>query len=809
MKSILARVAFGSVFVGASIGYSQSNSRGPDYAVAPVPFQDVQITDTFWMPRLENNRTVTIPALFDRYDQGGRGADLRLIEAACYVLIHHPDAALRSRVDGQLDRAIERIRGRKHRWSTAGDGDGLWAGNFLETAVAYYEAAGSRKLLDVAIEIADDLDAVFGPGKRHDISNHEGIEMGLLRLYRCTGDGKYLKLAQFFLDARGNPEGRPALYGPYAQDHLPVKAQTRAIGHAVRATYLYIPLTDLAALTGDTGYRRADERIWRDAVSKRTYLSGGVGSYRDEEDYGDDYDLPNLSCWNETCAAYGNVLWNEKLFLLEPDARYADVLERTLYNALLAGVSLGGDRFLYQTPLKAYGDFVRHDWFGPNCCPPNVARLLPQLGSLIYAQASHALYVNLFIASRSKVTVDGVPVSLTQETRYPWDGTIRLTLSPAAASQFALFVRIPGWARNQPMPGGLYRYLPAPQEKFVLTVNGRPAAFTTAKGYARINREWQAGDTIQLDLPMPVRRVVAMKQVADDRGLVALERGPLVFCAEQADNTSGVFNLLLPDSVSLQFAYREQLLGGIGTITGKAVALGRGTDGVSVTRQPQDFVAIPYYAFANRSAGEMAVWLVREESKTVIPPAPSIASTSRVSSLCGNGTVAENYPGHNPPTIARRFYPGSQDGSGDVRAVCDQLQPVNSEDGSAPFLRLHPQSGDAAWVQYDFAKPEKVSSVEVYWKDDKQYCVLPQSWRLLYREGDEWKPVTGASAYTVAKDKFNKVTFHPVTTSGLRLEIQLQGKLYKPGSLGPPDANYLTQDLTWYEGGVIEWRVNR
>lgn len=787
----------------------QSARHTSDYAVLPVSYKDVQISDSFWTPRLEINRTVSIPGLFHRYEQRGLNPDLRLIEAACYVLAQNPDPALRSRVDATLDRAIERIRSRKQIWSSEGDGDFFWAGHFLELAGAYYETTGSRKLLDVAIEIGDDLDAVFGPGKRHDISNHEGIKIGLIRMYRSTHNDKYLKLAQFFLDTRGNPANRQRMYGPYAQDHESVKSQSRAIGHAVRATYLYIPLTDIAALTGDAEYARADERIWEDAVSRRTFLTGGIGSYRDEEDYGDDFDLPNLACWNEICAAYGNTIWNQRLFQLHQDAKYVDVVERILYNGFLVGISLDGEKYLYQSPLRAYRDFSRQSWFGPNCCAPNLVRLLPQLGGLIYASGDQSLYVNLFVGSRAQVNLGDTPITLAQETRYPWEGSIKITVDPQKPLKFALLVRIPGWARNELMPGSLYRYLPAPVQKIALSVNGADFAYTLDKGYARIERDWKPGDTIQLNLPMAVRRVVAAEPVADSRGMVALECGPLVFCVEQADNPGGVFNLLLADEAALAFSYRKDQLGGLGEIRGEALSVSRGADRASVVKTPRDFTAIPYFAFGNRGPGEMSVWLAREESRVWTQPAPTIASTSKATSSCGSGTVAENYPGNKPPTIERRFYPNSQDGSGDIRAISDQLEPVNSEDGSAPFLRLHLQSGDRAWVQYDFAKPYRVSSVEVYWKDDKQVCVLPASWRLLYKDRNEWKPVDASDPYAVGRDRFNKVSFQPVNTSGLRLEIQLQGKVYKKGGLGPPDGNYLSEDLTWYECGIIEWRVNR
>jgi len=427
---------------------------------------------------------------------------------------------------------------------------------------------------------------------------------------------------------------------------------------------------------------------------------------------------------------------------------------------------------------------------------------------LIYAQNSGSVYVNLFVGSRAKFKLGDTSVGILQETRYPWDGEVKLTLSLPAPKKFALYVRVPGWARDLPVPSQLYRYLPASHSAYSLSMNGAPLSVDLEKGYARIEREWKNGDVIQLSLPMPVRRALADDKVADDRGMIALERGPIVFCVERADNPNGVFNLVIPDNSELQFAYRDDVLGGIGEINGKAEALSRGAGRVSLVNRQQNFTAIPYYAFGNRDQGEMAVWLARDESKALVPPQPTIASTARPSSSVGNGTVAENYPGHRPPSFEKRLYPNSQDGSGDISAIYAQEKPVNSEDGSSRFLRIRPQSGDQTWIQYDFAKPAKVSSVDIYWKDDKQYCLLPKAWRLLYRDGGVWKPVQALDPYGVAKDKFNKVDFQPVTTSALRVEVQLQGRTYKVGELGPPDANYLDKDITWYEGGVIEWRVN-
>ena len=795
----------------ARLAHSEAGSGTADYLISPVSYLKVNIADSFWTPRVEASRRVAVPYFFD-YRPGGQQhyQDMRVVEGACYFLAKRPDPQLRDLVESRLDAGIESIRRLKAtKWPSTGDGSTLPAGDFFLAAVAHQEATGSRKLLDVAIEIADDLDSTFGPGKRRDVASHEGVEFALVRLYRATGDARYVRLAKFFVDERGNwkKSGRRS-YGSYAQDQEPLLKQTRAIGHCVRATYLYNGLTDIAALSGEPRYAAASGRIWEDAVSKRTYLTGGVGSYRHLENYGDDYDLPNLGCWNEVCAACGTVWWNHRLFLLNGDSRYLDVMERTLYNGLLAGVSLAGDRHFYQTPLKTWGNFERHDWFGPECCPPNLTRLLASLGDLIYAVDAQGLYVNLFIGSEARFQLHGAPVTVQQKTEYPWDLSTQLIVSPETPREFSVYVRIPGWSRHEVMPGALYRYAAKGDSEFTLTVNGRPATYTMEKGFARIARRWSSGDAIELNLGGAARKVLAREEVADDRGMLALERGPLVFCAEGVDNLGHVFNLRVPEDADFEYVYRKDILGGIGTLTGKVQAMSRDEGGTTVQSREQAFTAIPFYAFGNRDPGEMAVWLASERARVEIPPVPTIASTSRATSSCANGTIADNYPGHTPPSPAQRWYPNSQDGSGDIHALSDQIEPVNSEDESSYFLRLRPQSGDQAWVQYDFAKPARVSSVEVYWKADKQYCPLPQSWRLLYKQGDRWTEVSARGPYGVEKDRFNRVDFEPVTTSGLRMEIRLQGKIYKKGGLGPPDGNWIEEDFTWYEGGVIEWKVN-
>ena len=780
-----------------------------DYPITPVSSRDVDITDSFWAPRIETTRTVTLPYLIGLSEKSGRPVEGRLAEAASDFLAKKPNPALQALIEGGFDKTIERFRNMKGKWASSGDGTMGGVGYLAQSAIAYYETTGNRKLLDAAVEIADDLVALFGPGKRHDISNHEGVKMGLIPLYRATGNENYVRLAKFFLDERGNAQSGRTLYGEYAQDHVPLKSQTRAIGHAVRATYLYNPLTDIVALTGDVEYARAVDRIWEDAVTKRTYLTGGIGTYRDHEDYGDDYDLPNLSCWNEICAAVGNTWWSHRMFLLNQDAKCLDVAERILYNGLLAGVSLTGDQFLYQAPLKAYGGFARQPRFGPNCCPPNITRFLASMGKLIYATDAKGIYVNLFIGSKARISWKKNPVGLEQVTDYPWDGSTRIKVDPAEDQAFGVFVRIPGWARGEAMPGGLYRFMDPQDPGFKVTVNGQPATYAMDKGFARIERRWTKGDVVALEFPMTVQKVLADDRASDDRGMVALQRGPLVFCAEGIDNGGAVFNLVVPDNAGFDFAVRRDVLGGIGVISGKVLALSRGTDRVSVRKQEKDFRAIPFYAFGNRGPGEMAVWLAREASKAELPPVPTIASTSRATSSCGEGSPTENYPGHKLPSIAQRFYPNVQDGSGDIKAIFDQLEPVNSHDGSSYFLRLRPQAGDQAWVQYDFPEATRVSSVDVYWKDDKQYCPVPRAWRLVYRDGSEWKPVKASDAYGVEKDRFNTVHFEPVTTRSLRLEIALRARTYQKGLLGPPDANWMRDNTTWYEGGLIEWRVNK
>ena len=634
-----------------------------DYPVRPVSFTDVTISDEFWAPRLVTNRDVTIPHDFAKCEETGRIANFevaagrvegkfrghfgfndsdvyKVIEGASYSLAHYPDAELEEYIDelvGKIAAAqtddgyiyTANIIGEyadeifcclsEQRWSDLKTGHELYNfGHMYEAAVAHYQATGKRSFLDVAVRNAELVGRVFGPGKNRGVPGHQEIEIGLVKLYRVTGDEKYLELAKFFLDERGNARGHE-LFGSYNQDHKAVVEQNEAVGHAVRAQYMYCAMAGVAALTGDAGYIGAMERIWENVVSRKQAITGGVGARHAGESFGDDYELPNKTAYNETCAAIANAMWNHRMFLLHGDGKYIDVLERVVYNGFLSGVSLGGDKFFYPNPLASDGKYkfninesaTRWPWFDCSCCPTNVVRFVPSLGGYVYAHRGNSLYVNLFVESSGTVRMGENTVKISQKTAYPWEGRIKIKVEPERSDKFFVCVRIPGWARNQPMPSELYRYLDKGDEKVGLKVNGAAVRADIEKGFARISRRWKKDDEIELNLPMQIQRVVSNEKVAANAGRVALERGPIVYCAEGVDNGEQVFNIVLLDDVDLNAEYREDMLGGVVVIVGKARGLYSSADGKSVETREQDFVAIPYYAWSHRGVGEMMVWLLR------------------------------------------------------------------------------------------------------------------------------------------------------------------------------------------------------
>ena len=761
-----------------------------DYPLRAVRFDRVDIQDEFWRPRMDANRDVSLRYCFDRFGDGGFSLS-KLIEAAAYMLEERPDPELEAYVDQRIDGLLA---GLEERIATPKQSVRV-SGHVLEAATAYAAVAGKSKLLDAAVRLADRMDSVYGPGKETYISGHEGLKIGLVALYRATGDDRYWKLARFFADERGKDDyprtGEYALDRTYAQDHKPVVEQFEAVGHAVRATFLYIAMTDMAALSGDAAYVEAVHRLWEDQTHLKTYLTGGIGSTRFHEKYGDPHELPNLSAWNETCAAYGSAVWCHRLALLDRDARYVDVMERVLYNALLVGVSLRGDRFFYQNPLKSFGDYSRFEWINVPCCPPNVIRMVASIGNYLYAtDPSGALYVNLFTSSDARVEVAGVPVRLRQETRYPWEGRIRLLVEPEREVAFPLYVRIPGWARGEVMPGELYRFADADPGPPTLRVGGRELPLDLVRGYARIERTWQPGDVVELDLPMPVRRVLAHAAVEDDRGRVALQRGPLVYCAEWPDNGGRALDIVVPDGASFESEFRPDLLDGVQVIRGDVEAIQEDSRGESAPTAPHRLTAIPYFAWANRGMGEMAVWMAREPGKAWRSPEPP----PPIAAVRTSGGVDKGWTGYN-------------DQNDDLASIHDGREPINSADQSHRFFRMRPPVGERAWLEYEFEAPAPVSSSRVYYFADKRFCNLPESWRLLYRDGEEWRPAATDGAFTVEQDAWSTVEFEQVVTRALRLEVEPRTVSYEAGQIGPPAAMFIDEDVEWREFGVIEWQA--
>jgi DUF1680 family protein len=792
MRKITPIFIFFVLVFAVFMSCSKKTQPEPDYSVEPVSFVDVDIQDDFWRPKMDINQSVSIWHCFQKYEETGHLASPKLIEGAAYMLAKRSDPRLEAYVDELIDESVSRV---ESALEAKPESAVRISGHFFEAAVAYYEATGKKKMLDTALKAADLIDEIYGPGKKTYISGHEGLKIGLIRLFRHTHEKKYWKLAKFFLDERGKEgyarTGEYAKYREYAQDHKPVIEQEEAVGHCVRAMFLYIPLVDIAALTGEQAYAAASQRIWEDSVFKKTYLTGGVGAIRFHEQFGKAYELPNLSAWNETCAAYGNVVWNHRKFLQHHDAEYIDLMERILYNGWLAGVSLDGDRFFYQNPLKSFGNYERFDWINVPCCPPNIVRLMSSIGSYIYAKSKKDIYINLFIGSQAEIALDKTIVRLVQETRYPWEGKVKLTIDPVQESSFSLNMRLPMWTRNQPMPGDLYHYMEQYDEQPVLKINGEIKNYEIEKGYACLRRKWKKNDIVEIELPMRARKVLSHENIRHNKGLVALERGPLVYCVEWDDNDGNVLNLVIDDDAVFVPEFRKDLLDGITVLNGGVLKLVRGEDKRTIESEKFEVTAIPYYAWANRGMGEMAVWMPRGSDdariKPIIPPLP----ICRVKS---SGGIPKIWTGYN-------------DQNDDIVAVYDGVEPLSSADESHLYFRMRPALGQQGWIQYDFENPVRVSSSEVYFVDDRRFCLLPESWRILYKQGNEWLSVHNRDPYTVERDRFNTVTFDPVTTSAVRIEIEPQTILYKARTIGPPEALFIDKDIEWREYGLIEWRV--
>jgi DUF1680 family protein len=592
--------------------------------LSAIPFTEVKFQDTFWSPRLETNREKALPHNFAWCEQTGRidnfakagklmegpfkgiffnDSDVyKVLEGASYSLAAHPDPALDKQVDDVIAKiaaaqqpdgylyTFYTLSGPEKRWTNLKDMHELYCGgHMIEGAVAHYRATGKRTFLDVAIKYADCLDRTFGPDKMHGLCGHEEIELALVKLYQVTGEERYLKLANFFVEMRGNKAARN-VWGDYCQDHVPVREQSEIVGHAVRAMYLYTGVADVAAYTGDQGLIDAMDRIWKNMVQHNMYVTAGIGARAKTEGFGDAYELPNDTAYCETCAAIGAALWAHRLNLMHGDAQYVDVLERAIYNGILSGVGMDGKLFFYVNPLASEGKHHRQPFFDCACCPSNVVRFIPSLPGYVYAVDKDGVYVNLYVAGTGKIALGDNKIAITQETRYPWDGEVKLTVAPEKAGEFALQLRIPAWC-----------------EGATAAVNGAAAKLDVEKGYAKLQRAWKAGDVVQLTLPMPVERVEAHPAVQADVGRVAVQRGPLVYCFEAVDNDGHASNIVLARDPKFAVEHRQDFLGGVTVVTAVAA------DGRKIT-------AVPYYAWDHRAPGEMAVW-VGQEGKSASPDA--------------------------------------------------------------------------------------------------------------------------------------------------------------------------------------------
>lgn len=785
--------------VGTACGFfvTACSVKGPEeYPIQPVPFTSVKVTDNFWSPRIRKNAEVTIPIAFGYCESTGRvknfeiagGLDtgtfrtiypfddsdvFKIIEGASYSLQTFPDPKLEAYLDtlimkiglaqeddGYLytNRTIAEMHGGKglHEWAHKNrwELDSILShelyniGHLYEAATAHYQATGKRSLLDIAIKSADLVNKDFGHDRLKVYPGHQVIEMGLVKLYRATGEKKYLDLAKFFLDIRG-PKGEQ-----YNQADKRVVDQTEAVGHSVRATYMYSGMADIAAIVKDEAYLNAISKIWEDIVYRKIYLTGGIGATGGNEGFAEPFVLPNMSAYCETCASIGNIFTNHRLFLSHGDSKYIDILEKTLYNSMLSGVSLSGDRFFYPNPLESNGQHERQAWFGCACCPSNVARFVPAIPGYIYAVAEKTLFVNLYMSNDATIEMTGKKIMVRQKADFPWDGKVEISVNPESRTKFALKLRIPGWARNEAIPGNLYRFTDTNTEEYKITVNGEIATTTLTDGYITIERQWKMGDIVKLDLPMPVRTIIADERIAEDAGKVAVQRGPVIFCAEWPDNNTGnVLNIVVSKDQKFSTEFIPDMLNGTQVIRTVGQQTKRSLEGSVVTLGEEPVTLIPYALWNNRGPGQMSVWLPSVPEKARPLPAPTIAFRSKVKA--------------SKMTRA-------------IQALNDQAEPQSSDDRSVSYYHWWPNKNQWEYVQYDFEKPETISKAKIYWFDDGPDggCRIPDEWEMLYLTGNTWKLVKQPDGntppvFTVTKDAWDTISFAPVKASAVKIRIKL------------------------------------
>ncbi len=642
MKRLYVNICFCGILMTALFGKTQELAA----QIIPVNFSKVTIEDGFWSPKINTVAKTTLNACIN-YTEAKTGrirnfekvasrtgkhegiffddSDVyKALEAIAYSLKNHPDKEVENKADEWIDKIAAAqqpdgyintfftLTGLENRWTDMDKHEDYCAGHLIEAGIAYYNTTGKRKLMDVGIKMANHINSKFRLAGTHWISGHEEIELALVKLYYATHEKQYLDLASWYIGQRGHGYYIGAKRDPkYDQNDVPFEDQKKVEGHAVRAMYLYTGVSDVAAATGETQYLPALFSIWDNLVGKNMYITGGIGSSGDNEGFSKDYDLPNENAYCETCASVGMILWNQRMNQMTGDSKYMDVLERSLYNGALSGLSLSGDKFFYGNPLASSNHYSRSEWFGCACCPSNIARLVASLGNYIYATSVDGIYINLFIGSRTAVTTGKNIINIVQKGNYPWDGNITISISPQSKIRKKILIRIPGWATNQPVPGDAYTYLNSIKSPFTLRLNGKDINFILDKGYAVIDREWKKGDEITLQLPLNVERVISNENIQANKGLVALQRGPLVYCLEHADNNGKTTNIMLPDQISFTTSFNPSLLGGLEVIRSKVPVVDISGDGQSVTTVLKEITAIPYFAWANRGEGEMQIWVPR------------------------------------------------------------------------------------------------------------------------------------------------------------------------------------------------------
>ena len=807
MKKIILSILVAAITLSGQAQKSESHG----YPYDPVPFTSVKVTDAFWGQRLQASREVTIPLAFSKCEETGRYENFvkaanpsddyvvggysfddtdvyKTIEGASYLLQTYPDKKLMKYIDsvlvivaaaqepdGYLYTSRTMNPKKPHEWA----GTKRWElvedlshefynlGHMVEGAIAHYQATGKRNFLDIAIRYADCVIREIGEGEGQvvRVPGHQIAEMALAKLYRITGEKKYLDMAKFFLDKRGYTSRTDE----YSQAHKPVLQQDEAVGHAVRAAYMYAGMADVAAMTGDKSYIEAIDRIWDNIVTKKLYITGGIGATNQGEAFGKNYELPNMSAYCETCAAIGNVYVNHRLFLLHGHAKYYDVLERTLYNGLISGISLDGGGFFYPNPLQSMGQHQRRPWFGCACCPSNVCRFIPSLPGYIYAVKDNDVYVNLFMANDVNLKVNGKKVSLKQTTEYPWNGDVNVEVTRNSAGKFAMKIRIPGWVQGEVVPSDLYTYTDGKRLKYNVKVNGEDVTSELNNGYFTIDRKWKKGDKVSVHFDMEPRTVKAHGKVEADRGRVAVERGPVVYCAEWPDNNFDVLSVLMNRNPKFEVEKSSMTIENAGvTVTHPFQKIKTSVQTLSydekgrLIAKDQTLNMIPYYAWAHRGTGNMAVWLPNEVSATRPVTAATLASKSKIDAS------------HKTTSLT---------------SITDGLVPADENDRTIPYYHWWPKEGTTEWVSYEFPTEMTVSSATVYWYDDAPWggCRVPKSWKVYFKDASgNWTPVHNPDKYGISKGNPNVVNFDPVKTKALKLEIV------------QPDKN---------SSGIFEWEV--